>query len=78
MIALARLITVMSCHVYPPGQTDQVEGYRRHMTRVHSFPAGSPTGLAETGSLDYRLVIHLRLLSTFLHRNAVLILVTGL
>ncbi len=38
---------------------------------VRSFLGVSPTGLAETSSLDYGLVIHLRLLSTLPHGNAV-------
>ena len=40
-------------------------------SRVHTLLGGSPTGLAETSSLDYGLVIHLRLLSTLPHGNAV-------
>ena len=40
-------------------------------SRVHAFLRVSPTGLAETSSLTYGLVIHLRLLPTLSRENAV-------
>lgn len=40
-------------------------------SRVRTSPGVSPTGLAESSSYSYGLVIHLRLLSTFSHENAV-------
>lgn len=54
-----------------PGQTSWVGGTSVAWSRVRILLGCSPTGLAETSSLDYGLVIHLRLLSTLPHGNAV-------
>ena len=54
-----------------PWETRWVEGFTRRTVKGSPSLGSSPTGLAETSSLDYGLIIHLRLLSTFPHGNAV-------
>lgn len=53
------------------GETQRVEGFARHTVKGSLALGGSPTGLAETSSLYYRLINHRRLLPTFPHGNAV-------
>jgi hypothetical protein len=54
-----------------PGLTHRVGGIAVARSRVRHLPGGSPTGLAETSSLYYGLVVRLRLLSTLPLGNAV-------
>ena len=54
-VALARYFSAVTCRVYPPGQTIQVEGMAVAQSRVRSSPGASPTGLAESSSLALRM-----------------------
>ena len=56
---------------YPPGRPYQVGGNAVARTGVHHWLAGSPTGLAESGSSSYGLVVRLRLLPTPPYGDAV-------
>ena len=48
-------ISAVTCRVYPPGQTVQVEGMAVARSRVRTSPGASPTGLAESSSLALRM-----------------------
>ncbi len=54
-VALTRYFTAVTCRVYPPGQTVQVEGMAVARSRVRTSPGASPTGLAESSSLALRI-----------------------
>ncbi len=54
-----------------PGETHEVEGFARRAVKGSPLPGSSPTGLAVRVHFDYGLIIHLRLLSTLPHGNAV-------
>ncbi len=62
--AFARYLSRMGRRVYPPGRSGRIGGNAVTRSEVRHWLAGSPTGLAESGSLSYGLVIHLRLLPT--------------
>jgi hypothetical protein len=62
--ALARYFSRMNRRVYPSGRPISVEGIAVARSEVRLWLAGSPTGLAESGSSSYGLVVHLPLLST--------------
>ena len=69
-----RFVTLLHRRRLPclsPWETPWVEGFARRTVKGSPSLGSSPTGLAETSSLDYGLIIHLRLLSTFPHGNAV-------
>lgn len=60
----ARYFIPTGCRVYPPGRPFRSRDVPVARSGVHHWLAGSPTGLAEAGSLSYGLVVHLLLLST--------------
>jgi len=70
-IASSRYFTVVACRVYPPGGPSPVGRMAVARSRVRQLIADSPTGLAESSSCSYGLVVHLGLLSTFPFGNAV-------
>ena len=54
-VAFPRYFTAVTCRVYPPGQTVQVEGMAVARSRVRTLLGASPTGLAESSSLALRM-----------------------
>jgi len=62
--AFARYLSRMGRRVYPPGRSGRIGRNAVTRSEVRHWLAGSPTGLAESGSLSYGLVIHLQLLPT--------------
>ena len=69
--ALARYFSRTGCRVYPPGRPSGSRDLSVARSGVHHLLAGSPTGLAESGSSSYGLVFHLLLLPTSPHGDAV-------
>ena len=70
--AFARYFSRLGCRVYPPGDL-LGRGTAVARSGVHHSFASSPTGLAESGSLSYGLDVHLQLLPTPPHGDAVTI-----
>lgn len=69
-----RFVTLLHRRRLPclsPGETRGSRDFSRRTVKGSPSLGSSPTGLAETSSLDYGLIIHLRLLSTLPHGNAV-------
>ena len=64
VLAFSRYLSRTGCRVYPPGRPKQVGGNAVARSGVRPWHAGSPTGLAESGSSSYGLVVHLQLLPT--------------
>ena len=71
--AFARYFSRLGRRVYPPGRSLRSRELAVTRSGVHRYSAGSPTGLAESGSLSYGLDIHLQLLSTSPRGDAVTI-----
>ena len=70
--ALARYFSRMGRRVYPPGrQYFSRRDFAVARAEVRHWLEGSPTGSAESGSSSYGLVVHLQLLSTPPHGDAV-------
>jgi len=69
--ALFRYLSPIGCRVDPPGRPKRSGDLPVTRSGVHHLPAGSSTGLAEASSSSYGLVVHLQLLSTPSHDDAV-------